>query len=71
MLYGRQANSSKTTIQEVKIEKETKANKIVFHLVKVKEEIANLKIDLTSNEVVFSYIDKVYIKKFNEYIYYH
>jgi hypothetical protein len=70
LLYERQANSSKTMIQEVKIEKETKANKVVLHLVKVKEEIANLEIDPTSNEAIFSYINKVYIEKFNKYIYY-
>jgi len=39
-------------------------------MVKVKEEIANLKVNLTSNEAIFSYIDKIYIKKFsNIYIY--
>jgi hypothetical protein len=68
LLYGGQASSSKTTIQEVKIEKETKTNKVVFHLVKVKEDIADLKIDPTFDEAVFSYIDKVYIEKFNKYI---
>jgi uncharacterized protein (UPF0254 family) len=51
LLYGRQASSSKTTIQEVKVEKETKANKVVLHLVKVKKKIAYLKIYPT-----FSYI---------------
>jgi uncharacterized protein (UPF0254 family) len=39
LLYGGQASSNKTTIQEVKVEKETKANKVVLHLVKVKKEI--------------------------------
>jgi hypothetical protein len=38
--------------------------------VEVEEEIAYLKIDPTSNEAIFSYIDKVYIKKINKYIYY-
>jgi hypothetical protein len=71
LLYGGQTSSSKTTIQEVKVDKETKANKVVFHLVKVKEEIANLEVDPTSNEAIFSYIDKVYIEKFSKYIYYH
>ncbi len=70
-MYGGQVSSSKTTIQEVKIEKETKTNKVVFHLVKVKEDIADLKIDPTSNEAIFSYIDKIYNKKFNIYIYYY
>jgi len=42
LLYGEQTSSNKTTIQEVKVEKETKANKVVFHLVKAKEEIADL-----------------------------
>jgi hypothetical protein len=70
-LYGRQASSSKTTIQEIKVEKEIKANKVVFHLVKVKEDIADLEVDPTFDEAIFSYIDKVYIKKFNKYIYYH
>ncbi len=37
---------------------------------KVKKEIADLKVDPTSNEAIFSYIDKVYIKKFSKYIYY-
>jgi hypothetical protein len=36
LLYGRQVGSSKTTIQEIKIKKETRANKVVLHLVKVK-----------------------------------
>jgi hypothetical protein len=51
LLYRRQVHSSKTTIQEVKIKKEidchkktyrkvkveeTKSNKILFHLVKIK-----------------------------------
>jgi hypothetical protein len=63
LLYGGQASSSKTTIQEVKVEKETNANKVVLHLVKVKEEIANLKIDPTFDKAIFSYIDKVYIEK--------
>jgi hypothetical protein len=30
LLYGRQASSSKTTIQEVKVEKQIKANKVCF-----------------------------------------
>jgi hypothetical protein len=78
-LYGRQANSSKTTIQEIKVKKEIecskktyhevkveeiKANKIVFHLVKIKEEITNLELDHTSDEAICSYIDKDYILKF-------
>ncbi len=71
MLYEGQASFSKTTIQEIKVEKETKANKVVLHLVKVKEEIAYLEVDPTSNEAIFSYIDKVYIEKFSKYIYYH
>jgi hypothetical protein len=70
LLYGGQASSSKTTIQEVKVKKETKSKKVVLHLVKVKEEITNLKVELTSNEAIFSYIDKIYIKKFSKYIYY-
>ncbi len=69
MLYEGQASSSKTTIQEVKVEKETNANKVVLHLVKVKEEIADLEIDPTSDEAMFSYIYKVYIEKFSKYIY--
>jgi hypothetical protein len=69
-LYERQASSSKTTIQEVKVKKETKANKVVLHSMKVKEEIADLKIDPTSNEAILSYIDKVYIENFSKYIYY-
>ncbi len=79
LLYGRQANSSKTTIQEIKVKKEIecskktyhevkveeiKANKIVFHLVKIKEEITNLELDHTSDEAICSYIDKDYILKF-------
>jgi hypothetical protein len=68
-LYEGQASSSKTTIQEVKVEKETNANKVVLHLVKVKEEIADLEIDPTSDEAMFSYIYKVYIEKFSKYIY--
>ncbi len=71
LLYEGQASFSKTTIQEIKVEKETKANKVVLHLVKVKEEIAYLEVDPTSNEAIFSYIDKVYIEKFSKYIYYH
>jgi hypothetical protein len=55
----------------MKIEKEIKVNKIVLHPVTVKEEIADLKVDLTSNEAIFSYIDKVYIKNLSKYIYYH
>jgi hypothetical protein len=42
LLYGRQASSSKTTFQEVKVDKETMANKIVLHLVKVKKDIVDL-----------------------------
>ncbi len=68
LLYGKQASSSKTTIHKVKVEKQTKANKVVLHLVKVKEKFAYLKIDPTSNEAIFSYIDKVYIENFNKYI---
>ncbi len=45
------------------MEKETKANKVVLHALKVKEEIAYLKVDPTSNEAIFSYIDKIYINK--------
>jgi len=37
LLYGGQASSSKRTIQKVEIEKETKANKVVLHIVKVKK----------------------------------
>ncbi len=70
LLYERQASSSKTTIQEVKVKKETKANKVVLHSMKVKEEVADFEIDPTSNEAIFSYIDKVYIEKFIKYIYY-
>ncbi len=47
LLYGGQASSSKTTVQEVKVEKENKANKIMLHLVKLKEEIVDLKVDPT------------------------
>ncbi len=54
LLYGGQASSRITTIQEVKIKKETKANKVVLHLMKVKEEIVDLKVDLTSDEAIFS-----------------
>jgi hypothetical protein len=71
LLYGGQASSNKTTIQEVKVEKETNANKGMLHPVKVKEKIANLEVDLTFDKVIFSYIDKVYIEKFSKYIYYH
>jgi len=71
LLYGEQTSSNKTTIQEVKVEKETKANKVVFHLVKAKEEIADLEKNTTSDEAIFLYIDKVYIEKFNKHIYYH
>jgi hypothetical protein len=70
LLYGGRTSSSKTTIQEVKVEKETKANKLVLHPVKVKEEIANLEVHPTSNEAILSYIDKIYNKKFSKYIYY-
>ncbi len=70
-MYGRQASYNKKTIQKIKVEKETKVNKVVLHPMKVKEEFANLKVDLTFNEAIFSYIDKVYIEKFNKYIYYH
>jgi hypothetical protein len=55
LLYGGQISSSTIIIQEVKVDKEIKANKIVFHVVKVKEEIANLEIDPTYNEAIFSY----------------
>jgi uncharacterized protein (UPF0254 family) len=54
LLYGGQASSSKTTIQEIKVKKETKANKVVLHLMKVKEEIADLEVDPTSDEGIFS-----------------
>jgi hypothetical protein len=37
---------------------------------KVKKKIAYLEIDPTSDEAIFSYIDKVYIEKFSKYIYY-
>jgi demethoxyubiquinone hydroxylase (CLK1/Coq7/Cat5 family) len=47
LLYGGQASPSKLTIQEVKIKKKINANKIVFHLMKVKEKIANLEVDPT------------------------
>ncbi len=70
MLYGGQTSSSKTTIQEVKVDKETKVNKVVFHLVKVKEKSTYLEVDPTSNEAIFSYINKVYIEKFRKYVYY-
>jgi len=70
-LYGGQVSSSKTTIQEVRVEKEIKANKVVFHLVKVKEETLDLEVDPTFDDAIFSYIYKVYIEKFNKYIYYH
>ncbi len=56
MLYGRQVNSSKTTIQEIKVKKEIECNKKTYHEVKVEES---------------SYIDKDYIEKFNKYIYCH
>jgi hypothetical protein len=68
-LYERQTSFSKTTIQEVKVE-DIKANKVVLHPMKVKEEIANLKVDPTSNEAIFSYIYKIYMEKFNKYEYY-
>jgi len=71
LLYGGQASYSKKTIQKIKVEKETKVNKVVLHPMKVKEEITYLKVDLTFNEAIFSYIDKVYIEKFSKYIYYH
>jgi len=38
---------------------------------KVKKEITDLEVDPTFDETIFSYIDKVYIEKFNKYIYYH
>jgi hypothetical protein len=60
---------AKQQFKKVKVEKETKANKVVLHLVKVKEEIVNLKVDPKSNEAIFSYIDKVYIENFSKYIY--
>jgi hypothetical protein len=47
LLYGRQVSSSKTIIQEVKVNKETKANKIVLHPVKVKKKIVDIEIDPT------------------------
>jgi hypothetical protein len=65
LLYGGQASSSKTAIQEIKVEKETSANKVMLHPVKVKEEIANLEVDLTFDKAIFSHIDKVYIEKFS------
>jgi hypothetical protein len=71
LLYGGQASSSKITIQQVKVKKGTKANKVVFHLVEVKENIACFKIDPTFDEAIFSYINEVYIEKVNKYIYYH
>ncbi len=71
MLYGGKASSNKTTIQEIKVDKEIKANKVVFHLVKIKEKIVDLEVDPTSNEAIFSYIDKVYIEKFSKNIYFH
>jgi len=37
---------------------------------KVKEKITNLKVDLTFDEAIFSYINKIYIEKFSKYIYY-
>jgi hypothetical protein len=36
---------------------------------KMKEEIAYLKMNPTSEEAIFSCIDKVYIENFNKYIY--
>jgi hypothetical protein len=42
----------------------------MLHLVKVKEEIVYLEVDPTFDEAIFSYIDKVYIKKISKYIYY-
>jgi len=47
LLYGRQISYNKTTIQEVKVKKDIKANKIVLHLMKVKKKIADLEIDPT------------------------
>jgi hypothetical protein len=70
LLYEGQTTSSKTTIQEVKVHKDTKANKVVLHPMKVKEEIVDLEVDPTCNEAIFSYIDKVYIEKFSKHIYY-
>jgi hypothetical protein len=52
----------------IKVEKETKANKVVLHPMKVKEEIVDLEVNPTFDEAIFSYINKV--KKFNKYIYY-
>jgi hypothetical protein len=63
LLYGRQASSSKTTIQEVKVKNETKTNKVVLHLMKVKEEIADLEVNPTSDEAIFSYYIKFTSKK--------
>jgi hypothetical protein len=40
--------------------KEMKTNNVVLHAVKVKEEITYLEVDPTSDEAVFSYIDKVF-----------
>ncbi len=70
-MYGGQASYNKKKIQKIKVEKEIKVNKVVLHPMKVKEEIADLKVELTFNEAIFSYIDKFYIEKFNKYIYYH
>jgi hypothetical protein len=42
----------------------------VLHALKVKEEIAYLKVHPTFDEAIFSYIDKIYIKKNSKYIYY-
>jgi hypothetical protein len=41
----------------------------MFHPLKVKEEIIDLEVDLTFDEAIFSYINKV--KKISKYIYYH
>jgi hypothetical protein len=57
-LYGGQVSSSKTTIQKIKVEKETKVNKVVFHSMKIKEDIANLKLDPTSNKAIYIFIYK-------------
>jgi hypothetical protein len=70
LLYGRQVSSSKTTIQEIKVEKKTKANKIVLHPVKAKNIYYRFKSRSYIDEAIFSYIDKVYIKKISKYIYY-
>jgi hypothetical protein len=55
LLYERQASFIKKTIQEIKV-KENKVNKVVLHLVKLKEEIVDLEVNFTFNEAIFSYI---------------